>query len=57
MARMRAVQVSRAKAPLEVVERDVPEPGPGPVRIRVEACGMCHKVSPVRKQESHVPAE
>jgi D-arabinose 1-dehydrogenase-like Zn-dependent alcohol dehydrogenase len=40
--RMRAIQVSRPKGPLEVVERDVPEPGPGTVRIKVEACGVCH---------------
>jgi D-arabinose 1-dehydrogenase-like Zn-dependent alcohol dehydrogenase len=42
MARMRAVQVSRPKGPLEVVERDVPEPGFGSVRLKVEACGVCH---------------
>lgn len=42
MAKMRAVQVSRAGGPLEVVERDVPEPARGEVRIRVQACGICH---------------
>lgn len=42
MAKMRAVQVSRAGGPLEIVEREVPEPGPGFVRIKVEACGICH---------------
>jgi alcohol dehydrogenase/propanol-preferring alcohol dehydrogenase len=42
MAKMRAVQVSRAGGPLEVVERDVPAPGRGEVRIRVQACGVCH---------------
>ena len=42
MAKMRAVQVSRAGGPLEVVERDVPDPGRGEVRIRVQACGICH---------------
>ena len=26
---------------LRVVERTIPEPGPGQVRIRVEACGIC----------------
>ena len=45
MAKMRAVQVSRPKAALEVVERDVPQPGPGTVRIKVEACGVCHSDS------------
>jgi D-arabinose 1-dehydrogenase-like Zn-dependent alcohol dehydrogenase len=42
MPKMRAVQVSRPKAPLEVVEREVPQPGPGSVRLKVEACGVCH---------------
>jgi D-arabinose 1-dehydrogenase-like Zn-dependent alcohol dehydrogenase len=40
--KMKAVQVSRAGGPFEQVERDVPEPGPGQVRIQVEACGICH---------------
>ncbi|MFG1611303.1 zinc-dependent alcohol dehydrogenase family protein [Nonomuraea wenchangensis] len=30
-----------ASGPLELVERDVPEPGPGEVLVRVEACGVC----------------
>ncbi|RKG92179.1 alcohol dehydrogenase [Corallococcus terminator] len=43
MARkMKAVQVRQAKGPLEIVEREVPEPGPGQVRLAVEACGVCH---------------
>jgi D-arabinose 1-dehydrogenase-like Zn-dependent alcohol dehydrogenase len=42
MARMRVAQVAAAGAPLEVVEREVPDPGPGEVRVRVEACGVCH---------------
>ena len=45
MAKMRAVQVSRPGGPLEIVERDVPEPGPGTVRIKVQACGICHSDS------------
>src|SRR6476660_8708199 len=39
---MRSVQVSKANGPFEIVERDIPEPGPGQVRIKVEACGICH---------------
>ena len=39
---MRAVQVSRANGPFELVERELPEPAPNQVRIRVEACGICH---------------
>ncbi len=36
------VQVQHAGAALEMVTREVPEPGPGEVRVRVEACGICH---------------
>lgn len=45
MATMRAVQVSRPGGPLELVERPIPEPGPGEVRIKVTACGICHSDS------------
>jgi alcohol dehydrogenase/propanol-preferring alcohol dehydrogenase len=45
MAKMRAAQVARPKAPLQVVEVDVPEPTAGTVRIKVEACGVCHSDS------------
>src|SRR5579862_5876694 len=37
----RAVEVSEPGV-LRVVEREISEPGPGQVRIRVEACGICH---------------
>jgi D-arabinose 1-dehydrogenase-like Zn-dependent alcohol dehydrogenase len=39
---MKAVQVPKAGRDLEVVERDIPELGSGQVRIRVQACGVCH---------------
>jgi len=42
MAKMRVVQVTRAGGPLEMAEREIPEPGAGSVRIKVEACGICH---------------
>jgi D-arabinose 1-dehydrogenase-like Zn-dependent alcohol dehydrogenase len=42
MSKMRAAQVSRAGGPLEIVEREIPEPGSGWVRIKVQACGICH---------------
>jgi D-arabinose 1-dehydrogenase-like Zn-dependent alcohol dehydrogenase len=45
MKKMRAVQVPSPKAPFEIVERDIPEPGPGSVRIKVQACGICHSDS------------
>jgi D-arabinose 1-dehydrogenase-like Zn-dependent alcohol dehydrogenase len=39
---MRSVQVSKPKGPFEVVDRDIPEPGATQVRIKVQACGICH---------------
>jgi D-arabinose 1-dehydrogenase-like Zn-dependent alcohol dehydrogenase len=42
---MRSVQVSKPRAPFEIVERDIPEPGPMQVRIKVQACGVCHSDS------------
>jgi D-arabinose 1-dehydrogenase-like Zn-dependent alcohol dehydrogenase len=42
MATMRVVQVSRPNGPLEMVERPIPEPTASTVRIRVQACGICH---------------
>ena len=45
MPRMRAVQVPRPSAPFEIVEREIPDPGPGTVRIKVQACGICHSDS------------
>lgn len=42
MPKMKAVQVPKAGGDLQVVEREIPEPGPGQVRIRVQACGVCH---------------
>ena len=42
MALMKAVQVSRPGGQFEVVDRPIPEPGRGQVRIKVEACGVCH---------------
>ena len=45
MPKMRVVQVSRARGPLELAERDIPEPGAGQLRIKVQACGVCHSDS------------
>jgi D-arabinose 1-dehydrogenase-like Zn-dependent alcohol dehydrogenase len=42
MPMMKAVQVTKPNAPFEVVEREIPTPGPRWVRIKVEACGVCH---------------
>jgi D-arabinose 1-dehydrogenase-like Zn-dependent alcohol dehydrogenase len=45
MPKMRAVQVTRPKGPFEIVEREIPEPGAGSVRIKIQACGVCHSDS------------
>src|SRR5215217_7818386 len=42
MSKMRVVQVPQAHGPFEIVEREIPEPGAGSVRIKVQACGICH---------------
>lgn len=49
MASMRVVQVGRPQGAFEIVERPIPEPGPGAVRIRVQACGVCHSDSMVKE--------
>lgn len=38
----RAAQAAAAGGPFEIVERAMPQPGPGHVRISVDACGVCH---------------
>ncbi len=38
---MRAVEIAAVGAPLRLADRPIPEPGPGEVRVRVEACGVC----------------
>jgi len=45
MAKMRVVQVSKPGGELEMVEREIPEPKPGTVRVKVQACGICHSDS------------
>lgn len=50
---MRAVQVTRPAGPFEMVERKIPEPGPRQVRVKVQACGLCHSDSMTK--EGHWP--
>jgi D-arabinose 1-dehydrogenase-like Zn-dependent alcohol dehydrogenase len=50
---MRAAQVPAAGADFQIVEREIPEPGTGHVRIKVQACGICH--SDVLTREGHWP--
>jgi D-arabinose 1-dehydrogenase-like Zn-dependent alcohol dehydrogenase len=45
MQKMRAVQVPRPNGSFEIVEREIPEPGAGTVRVKVQACGVCHSDS------------
>ena len=49
MAKMRAVEVPAAQGDFRIVERDIPDPAPGEVRIQVEACGICHGDSVVKE--------
>ncbi len=42
MPRMHAVQVKNANGPFQFVERDIPDPPARHVRIKVQACGICH---------------
>jgi D-arabinose 1-dehydrogenase-like Zn-dependent alcohol dehydrogenase len=48
MANMKVVQVSKPGGPFEVAERPIPEPSATQVRIKVEACGICHSDALVR---------
>ncbi len=41
MTTIRSAQVSEPGGPFSIVERELPEPGRGQVRITVEACGVC----------------
>jgi D-arabinose 1-dehydrogenase-like Zn-dependent alcohol dehydrogenase len=42
VAPMRVAQIAKAGGDFEIVEREIPNPGPGQVRIKVQACGVCH---------------
>ena len=49
MPKMKAVQVSKAGGNFELVERNIPDPGRNQVRIKVEACGICHSDALVKE--------
>jgi len=40
--KMKAAQIGKPGGDWELVERDIPKPGIGQVRVKVEACGICH---------------
>src|SRR5229473_1265422 len=53
MPKMGAAQIARPNGPLEIVEREIPQPATGWVRVKVEACGICYSDSLVK--EGHWP--
>ena len=42
MAKMKAAQISKPGGDFEIVEREIPQPLAGHVRVKVQACGVCH---------------
>jgi D-arabinose 1-dehydrogenase-like Zn-dependent alcohol dehydrogenase len=46
---MKAAQISKAGGEWELIERETPNPGPGQVRVKVEACGICHSDALVKE--------
>ena len=46
--KMKAAQISKAGGDWELVEREIPEPSAGQVRVKVEACGICHSDTVVK---------
>lgn len=53
MPQMTVVQIRSPGGPFEIVKREIPTPGANQIRIRVEACGICH--SDVFVKEGHWP--
>ena len=47
--KMNAAQISKPGGDWELMERDIPEPSTGEVRVKVEACGICHSDSLVKE--------
>jgi len=41
MAPMKVAQIAKGGADFEIIDREIPAPGPGQVRIKVQACGVC----------------
>jgi len=53
MKKMTVAQVSKPGSPFELIERELPQPASGQVRVRVQACGICH--SDVLTRENQWP--
>ena len=47
--KMNAAQISNPGGDWELIERDIPDPSTGEVRVKVEACGICHSDSLVKE--------
>ena len=47
--KMKAAQISKAGGDFEIVEREIPKPGRGQVRMKIEACGICHSDTLVKE--------
>jgi len=47
--KMKAAQISKAGGGWELVEREIPKPGVGQARVKVEACGICHSDALVKE--------
>src|ERR1700690_2477177 len=48
-SKMKAVQVAKPGGSFELVERNIPDPGRAQVRIKVDACGICHSDALVKE--------
>jgi len=57
MPKMRAAQIASPNGPFEIVERPIPQPDAGWVRIKVQACGICHSDSMVTPAVRSASAE
>jgi D-arabinose 1-dehydrogenase-like Zn-dependent alcohol dehydrogenase len=55
VSKYKAVQVAQAKGALELVERELQQPGPNQVRIKVQACGVCHGDAVAK--DGHMPVQ
>ena len=48
-SKMNAAQISKPGGDWELIERDIPDPSTGEVRVKVEACGICHSDALVKE--------
>lgn len=56
MATMKVIEIVEPNGALSLVERPIRDPGPGEVRIRVEACGICHEPFPSARRGDYTSA-